>query len=90
MNEIIIVSGCKPYEQKALDQVIMTIDNKDVNIVFNLDSQSELESLLGRYKDSIKYSAAALYEPSLIQPGQWPDDFMELFFQYRLKQQAVS
>jgi hypothetical protein len=68
----------------------MTIDSKDVNIVFNLASQAELESLQGRHKDNIKYSVAAPFEPSLIQPGQWPDDFMELFFQYRLKQQAVS
>jgi hypothetical protein len=90
MNEIIIVSGCKPYEQNALNQAIMTIDNKDVNIVLNLASQAELESLQGRYKDNIKYSATAPYEPSLIQPGHWPDDFMELFLQYRLKQQAVS
>lgn len=90
MNEIIIVAGCKPYEQEALNQALTTIGNKNIGIMFNLASKAEIDRLQKVYNEQVKFITAVPFEPELMLPGHWPDYFEEQFKQYRSKHQAVS
>lgn len=83
MVEIIVISGSKPYELHALRDTLDTVQDKEINLLFNNVSEDDKTKLFHTYSKQVKRLASLSYEPDLNKPGEWPEAFIELFYKYR-------
>jgi hypothetical protein len=93
VDHVIIVSGHRLYEQKALLYALSVLPEKERSILFNYVEQEALTHLKSKYKDMVLQVANVPYQPEFDQSGVWSEDFVSWFDKFRkhsIKQNSIK
>lgn len=90
VDHVIVVSGKRGHEQKALLYTLSLLPEKDVSILFNYVREEELVGFASKYKDLALKVSYIPYHPDFDQSGSWDEDFLSIFDKYQLDKKIVE
>jgi hypothetical protein len=90
VDHVIVVSGKRGHEQKALLYTLSLLPEKEVSILFNYVREEEVIGLASKYKDLAVKVSYIPYHPDFDQSGSWEEDYLSIFDKYHLDKKIVE
>ncbi|BCN29548.1 hypothetical protein [Anaeromicropila herbilytica] len=83
INEVILVAGCKPYEQKALKYALSKLQGKNLHLLCNNATLEEYEQMNMLYNSDKVKCIEYKNETDLFSKNNWLDNISEILQEYR-------
>lgn len=83
INEIIVVSGSKPYEQLPLESCLKQIPERKIKVLCNNVTGNDYQQINQLFKSEDIQVYKNSYEPDLFQASHWHEKILELFMEYK-------
>lgn len=90
VDHVIVVSGKRGHEQKALLYTLSLLPEKEVSILFNYAGTEEVISLAGKYKELAQKVSYIPYHPDFDQAGSWDADYLSIFDKYQIDKNILE
>ncbi|BCN30110.1 hypothetical protein [Anaeromicropila herbilytica] len=83
INEVILVTGCKPYEQKALKYALSKLQGKNLHLLCNNATPEEYEQMNMLYNSDTVKCIKYKNETDLFSKNNWLENISEILHEYR-------